>query len=244
MIAQKARAGDHAMRLICPSCGAQYEIDDDLIPPGGRDVQCSDCSHIWFESPTADIAGGDPSGDDDAPDAGPGPTPAPDPVPPHDPAPAPEETAEPDSRTAKDPTPRRDGSVDPEVARILREEAEAERSLRAQTRERLETQPDLGLHSAPPAEPHGNRRDQLPDIDTINSSFRDETETPAAPQRDGFWPGFWVVVMLAALAGAAYVFADAIGARVPSLAPTLEDYVAWVDGVRLWLNYQVTRLQG
>lgn len=37
------------MRLTCPECGAQYEIDAALIPPEGRDVQCSNCSHTWFE---------------------------------------------------------------------------------------------------------------------------------------------------------------------------------------------------
>lgn len=37
------------MRLICPNCGAEYEIDATLIPAGGRDVQCSDCGHMWFE---------------------------------------------------------------------------------------------------------------------------------------------------------------------------------------------------
>jgi predicted Zn finger-like uncharacterized protein len=41
------------MRLICPNCGAQYEVADDVIPPLGRDVQCSNCSHTWFESPGA-----------------------------------------------------------------------------------------------------------------------------------------------------------------------------------------------
>lgn len=37
------------MRLICPSCGAQYEVDDSVIPDGGRDVQCSNCGHAWFQ---------------------------------------------------------------------------------------------------------------------------------------------------------------------------------------------------
>jgi predicted Zn finger-like uncharacterized protein len=38
------------MRLICPNCGAQYEIDNTAIPPGGRDVQCSDCQFSWFHT--------------------------------------------------------------------------------------------------------------------------------------------------------------------------------------------------
>jgi predicted Zn finger-like uncharacterized protein len=41
--------GDN-MRLVCPNCGAQYEVDDALIPAGGRDVQCSNCGHSWFQS--------------------------------------------------------------------------------------------------------------------------------------------------------------------------------------------------
>ena len=46
------------MRLICPNCSAQYEIDLTLIPDEGRDVQCSNCGHTWFElpPPAADFA--------------------------------------------------------------------------------------------------------------------------------------------------------------------------------------------
>ncbi|MEQ3624447.1 MAG: zinc-ribbon domain-containing protein [Celeribacter sp.] len=39
------------MRLICPNCEAQYAVGDDLIPPGGRDVQCSNCGRTWFQYP-------------------------------------------------------------------------------------------------------------------------------------------------------------------------------------------------
>ncbi len=37
------------MRLICPKCSAQYEIDDSLVPAGGREVECSGCGHVWFQ---------------------------------------------------------------------------------------------------------------------------------------------------------------------------------------------------
>lgn len=37
------------MRLICPNCGAQYEVPDDVIPASGRDVQCSNCGDTWFQ---------------------------------------------------------------------------------------------------------------------------------------------------------------------------------------------------
>ncbi|WP_420862285.1 zinc-ribbon domain-containing protein [Algirhabdus cladophorae] len=37
------------MRLICPNCGAQYEVSEDVIPQAGRDVQCSNCGQTWFQ---------------------------------------------------------------------------------------------------------------------------------------------------------------------------------------------------
>ncbi len=37
------------MRLICPNCVAQYEVDQDVIPAEGRDVQCANCGHNWFQ---------------------------------------------------------------------------------------------------------------------------------------------------------------------------------------------------
>lgn len=44
------------MRLICPNCSAQYEVDDSAIPAAGRDVQCSDCGTAWFQKSAADVA--------------------------------------------------------------------------------------------------------------------------------------------------------------------------------------------
>jgi len=42
------------MRLICPNCDAQYEVDDSAIPEGGRDVQCSNCGHAWYQLPVGE----------------------------------------------------------------------------------------------------------------------------------------------------------------------------------------------
>ena len=39
------------MRLTCPNCGAIYEVPDNVIPEDGRDVQCSNCAHTWFQGP-------------------------------------------------------------------------------------------------------------------------------------------------------------------------------------------------
>lgn len=37
------------MRLICPICEAKYEVPEDAIPETGRDVQCANCGHAWFQ---------------------------------------------------------------------------------------------------------------------------------------------------------------------------------------------------
>jgi predicted Zn finger-like uncharacterized protein len=39
------------MRLICPVCSAQYDVDAELIPAAGRDVECSACGKVWFVGP-------------------------------------------------------------------------------------------------------------------------------------------------------------------------------------------------
>lgn len=36
------------MRLTCPSCGAQYEAPEGMVPAEGRHVQCSACHTRWF----------------------------------------------------------------------------------------------------------------------------------------------------------------------------------------------------
>jgi len=59
------------MRLICPNCVAQYEVDQDVIPPEGRDVQCANCGHSWFqdsvqmfsEETAEPLGAGDPDSD-------------------------------------------------------------------------------------------------------------------------------------------------------------------------------------
>lgn len=38
------------MRLVCPNCDAKYEVPEDAIPDAGRDVQCANCSHAWFQT--------------------------------------------------------------------------------------------------------------------------------------------------------------------------------------------------
>ena len=36
------------MIIICPSCKKKFNLDINLIPSEGRDLQCGSCEHIWF----------------------------------------------------------------------------------------------------------------------------------------------------------------------------------------------------
>ncbi|MFW2543413.1 zinc-ribbon domain-containing protein [Primorskyibacter sp. 2E107] len=323
------------IRLICPNCGAQYEVPAEVIPEGGRDVQCSNCAHTWFQNhpgddPLLSEELGEPAdpeewepedeGDDD--DAL------------EDDAPPTPEAAlfdEEDDDDFADPpampqTRRR--SLDPEIAEVLREEAERERRQRQAEAEAFEMQPDLGLaepdedeqarrareararmahirgedlareteaeveaepeaETAPAPEPAPDapprrrerrpadlsdstgrsasssaaavesRRELLPDVEEINQTLRATSdrrvtdseegrvsvsdETPARGG-GGFARGFFLIVMLVAIALAVYVSAPQIKSAAPQAAPMIDSYVDKVDSLRLWLDEQVTGL--
>lgn len=44
------------MRITCPNCRAQYDVDPAMIPEAGRDVQCSSCAHTWFQTRADDAS--------------------------------------------------------------------------------------------------------------------------------------------------------------------------------------------
>lgn len=256
------------MRLVCPNCGAQYEVGDGVIPSSGREVQCSNCGHTWFEQPGAPEAAENSN--------------APDQVPPQQEA-APKAAPAPERQPQ--PAPPRKREIDPEVADILRQEAAFEAAARRNEPDPIETQPDLGLSqnpeppkSAPTADETRDResrrsvedvtpaadvapeaaasrdaepprRDLLPDIEEINSTLRHdgagrvaEPDFEAPRKSSGFARGFILMVIIALLALAAYVFAPQISAAVPEVEPYMTSYMDWVDGLRLWLDAQIRSL--
>ena len=108
--------------------------------------------------------------------------------------------------------------------------------------------------AAAPAAAIGSRRDLLPDIEEINSTLRSTSDRQAgtspevsdpqgatvARKKSGFRRGFMLMIMLALVLGAVYVFAPQIAQAVPQVDPYLSAYVAQVDTVRTWLDGQVT----
>ena len=36
------------MIIECPNCLKKFQVNSDLIPVNGRNIQCGSCNHIWF----------------------------------------------------------------------------------------------------------------------------------------------------------------------------------------------------
>lgn len=244
------------MRLVCPNCDAKYEVPDDAIPPSGRDVQCANCNHAWFQMKP----GTEPASPVKAPLTAD--------------ATATVEVAEGTAPALDAPATATKGyAVDESVLAILREEAEREAKARTAESRPIETQTDLGLENAissivaaPSATPAPSRaadlahdplteeslrpsarRDLLPDVEEINSTLR-PSERPVDPDaeidalpdltggRNSFRSGFLMMMALAIIGLVAYLAAPQLAQQVPSLEGPLTAYVAFVDIVRMQID--------
>lgn len=244
------------MRLVCPNCDAEYEVDDSVIPSDGRDVQCSSCGQTWFQQSALQLQQADqPAITVDAPqqpEPAPENTPEPDPVQDHDTHHAPDQH-QPEQR-----------QPDEAVLDVLRQEAALESEARHEEAQGgLETQPDLGLDRGSPdaaasavsqrtarlrgIEPRidkqTTRSDLLPDIEEINSSLQAESnvETEEARSerkrgRSGFRLGFGLILTIATILFLAYVYAPMIVEKLPASEPIMVSYVQTVEGLRTWLD--------
>ncbi|WP_380054647.1 zinc-ribbon domain-containing protein [Falsihalocynthiibacter sp. SS001] len=240
---KSARQERIAMRLICPNCDAQYEVESRLIPESGRDVQCSSCGDTWFQTPQSEDT---LTLQDDA-----------------------DENVFKTETTATDapaapPQPERAAGIDDALMNVLREEAQREQEARLQegssdtpledVTEAAPTDPSLekvirehtaanaDIEAEVPENADGSRGGLLPDIEEINSTLDatsdrkanriDEIDEELSPRRSGFRMGFSLIVVLVAVLLSVYSFAPQIGAKVPALDPALQTYVRSADQTR------------
>jgi predicted Zn finger-like uncharacterized protein len=217
------------MRISCPNCSAQYEVEDTAIPDAGRDVQCSACGHAWFQM---------------RPVATPLVAPSPDPVP--------------DNAVANAPPPVERKPLDEQVMAILREEALREIAERkrqaagapaalpdpAPVLASPEAAPPVAQAAAPLPGPERAvaRRSLLPDIEETNSVLSGGSDQAAAnrrqPQdpRSGFRAGFGLMMLVVVTAASVYVLAPRIIDVVPESAHAMTRYVGTVDQLRRQLD--------
>ncbi|MCG3269340.1 zinc-ribbon domain-containing protein [Yoonia sp. I 8.24] len=244
------------MRLICPKCNAQYDVSSDAIPAGGRDVQCSSCSHTWFQT-------------EKAPEAASVVTPA--------------EPSRVAAEVENAVTKRK--PLDSSIADILRQEAAREQAeanatseapaaeepaqprrndpvAAEETRRRISMMAEEEAHTpaavaaaATGAVSDDTNMRSVPSIDEINQQLRarsqsgdganlTEAEQQEVVQRRGFRRGFAFILILIALAIAPYIFADQIVAQFPQVAEPMATYIEVMDNLRLWLNDQFQTVRG
>ncbi len=241
------------MRLTCPNCSARYEVDDSLIPPEGRDVQCSNCATTWFQ----------PGNRAAAEDAGP-----------------PRATAEVTSRRNLDPDLKDLFREEREREERLRRAASQTGPVEEQEEMALDSTPEPTPEPAAaapetpedeeiaaireavedsaesPRRPPG--RELLPDIEEINSTLRatsdrnvqdfdtsDIDSMDVIPRRRrGFRIGFILIILIAAGAVVSYSYAPEIVAAVPQAEPALSSYVENVNQLRFQLDDLVQGLAG
>jgi predicted Zn finger-like uncharacterized protein len=230
------------MRLVCPNCDAEYEVDASVIPDGGRDVQCSNCGHAWFQlSPEVEEA-----------------------------LAAEVALYEPPAVQRPEPAAAPARQIDDSVLAILKEEAEREVEARRAEAPRIETQTDMALE-APAEEAAGlgavarrlarmkggepeeadkpqPRAAAFPEIEEINSSLRASSETrdgtanaaamaaKPKPAGSGFRSGFALMLVLAVVLVAVYVMAPQIAQQIPAADAALTAFVATVDAARVDLD--------
>lgn len=199
------------MRLICPNCGAQYEVDAKVIPNSGRDVQCSNCGHTWFQRSTevdSDLAqemGFELTTDDAASDtpvqAAQNDAPAPE-VPDFgdddddamgadvasavSAAPADDiqdQTPEDAPKPASE-TPVQRSAVSESVRDILRAEVAFDQTVRQPEPDTLETQAELGLDEAPTKEQKQGLRERMARLRGLNPAEVTDASAPSGKRRD------------------------------------------------------------
>lgn len=251
------------MRLICPNCDAEYEVDDSVIPQDGRDVQCSSCGQTWFQKSAAQLLEAElPK------EAAPEPAPEPEPqieaeAEPHQEPVVdaePETKPEPEQEPQSEPEPRK---PDEAVLDVLRQEAELETAARQHDAQGgIETQPDLGIDQGdgseatavnqrtarlrgiePELEKNKTRSDLLPDIEEINSTLQAESDVETQEalsgqkrDRSGFRLGFGLIIILATILLLAYIYAPLISEKIPAIEAFMTSYVDTVNVFRDWLD--------
>lgn len=253
------------MRLTCPNCDAEYEVDDSMIPPEGRDVQCSNCETTWFqtdpdkvsETPGLEVEKKFPDGVGAAAIAAARGSQQRSAIDPDALAVIEQEVAyETEARksetvdTAEPAAAEASEDVSTHVKEIAEEELRALEQI-----DRTPAKPDPTPEPAADSDDPNAKSGRLPDVEEINSSLAsppdpvDEADAEAAaaatyPARRarGFRLGFGLVLLLAAALLMIYAYAPQLAERLPTFSDQLASYVAAVDRGRVWLDITATGL--
>lgn len=213
------------MRLVCPECSSQYEVDGTLFPNEGREVQCAQCEHQWVQYPISD----------------------PEPVRlTTQVAPPPSAQMSSNDRTAFQSAVSDELAAQDDFGNGETEEADMMRSLREQLAEDADdfdydeknaSDSTTGRRSVSAAaenagisidsEVEERRAHREPEPSDLAAALK-EYERERGPRRGGR-AGFITAILLCLIAVGAYVGRVEIAKRYPPAVPYLEQYVSVVD---------------
>ncbi|MEP5757977.1 MAG: zinc-ribbon domain-containing protein [Litoreibacter sp.] len=172
------------MRLICPNCATEYEVDDSMIPAGGRDVQCSNCMETWFHHSSNQVEPVAVPKDLTAP---PPTTPSPEPT---------TQTAyvdDDDEDGLSDGVPaaaiaalaekRSSAKIDPSALDVIHEEVAREQSAREADAVEIETQIDLGLDEQDSSNLSTSDEHEYAQTEVVSEQVEVEEQLPPPPAR-------------------------------------------------------------
>ena len=195
------------MRLVCPSCKANYEVPRTAVPIGGREVQCASCGHKWFQTRTKKTTDEKPTQLDS------------------------KSGEENNIEIENDASAQR--KIDPSVIKILKEEAK--REIEARDRERSnknnpskkkKTEKNLENYSSEPL-----TKDAI-----LKHQSRDVIAEALDEKKRSQFPGFILGLLVVLASVLAYSFNAELTLLLPEAESYISAYVQLIDWIRLELN--------
>lgn len=212
------------MRLVCPSCSAEYEVSEAAIGAKGRMVRCASCKAEWFQAP---ITGGTTAANEAqaaAPKPAAEPEPAPEPAPKAEPA-APRQGAY-----------RQTPAESDEFARLRAEFDDAPPGPEKRSEAVYVDEDPPVVDAAPSAAPdetrtRARRRSGQEDLEaSLHVDGEEQAHGGGA-----FLAGFATVTLVALILIAVYVKAPDLAEIAPQAEGPLSAYAAFVDKGRMAL---------
>jgi len=218
------------MRLVCPSCSAEYDISTEAIGAKGRMVRCAACASEWFQTP--------PSKADMAARAEPqvAQNPASIPVP----EPAVDSTRglsalsgfddEPDVAPAKEYPAGKSESALSRLTSFADEEDEPVQQVYH------DVDPEPRKELDPVVEERALRGRHSEELDQLTASLRSAEDEPDMRSGGAFLAGFATVTLVALVLIAVYVKAPELAELAPAVKAPLAAYSDIVDQGRIALE--------
>ena len=195
------------MRLVCPSCKANYEVPRTAVPIGGREVQCASCGHKWFQTRTKKTTDKKPT------------------------QLASKSSEENNIELENNASAQR--KIDPSVIKILKEEAK--REIEARDRERSnKNKPSKKKKTEKSLE--NNNPEILTKDAILKHQSKDVIAEALDEKKRSQFPGFILGLLVVLASFLVYSFSAELTLLLPEAESYIIAYVQLIDWIRLELN--------